>query len=342
MSDCCGIDTFVPRLRPTEAEKEIDAGGAFVRQQNRFTTPFGDGENDLHAEKGKYRLFWAKGCNWSNRSAIVLDLLGLKDTVSVQLVGHSKEGRKYGWEFVYNEGDKDPVTGVRYLSQLYYNADPDYEGRCTVPALVDITTKKVINNNYHRLTNYFEVNFRRFQKKHAPDLYPEEIREDIDRLNDWLFPHVNNAPYRMNFAQSLSAYHIAFEDFYDSLDQLEERLEENRFLFGDYITDSDVRLYTTLARFDTRYASTLGPIKKRVVDYKNLWAYARDLYAIPEFRRNTYLHDIATERRPSKESGYQNFYTKFGDDVDYDGIWSAPQDRFQLSKIPWQKFRIES
>ena len=161
MSDCCGIDTFVPRLRPTEAEKEIDAGGAFVRQQNRFTTPFGDGENDLHAEKGKYRLFWAKGCNWSNRSAIVLDLLGLKDTVSVQLVGHSKEGRKYGWEFVYNEGDKDPVTGVRYLSQLYYNADPDYEGRCTVPALVDITTKKVVNNNYHRLTNYFEVNFRR-------------------------------------------------------------------------------------------------------------------------------------------------------------------------------------
>ena len=328
----------VPRPRPKEIENEIDERGAFIRQPNHFTTPFGEAEGELKAESGRYRLFWAKGCHWSNRASIVRELLGLEEAIGINLVGHSKENSAYGWEFVYNEDRKDPVLKAQFLSEFYYNADPDYKGRCTVPALVDITTKKVVNNDYHRLTNYFETAFRPFQAVDAPDLYPAELRSEIDAYNDWLFPNVNNATYRMMFAQSITAYEEAFEDFYRALDQIEERLSASRFLFGDYVTDSDVRLFVTLARFDTHYYRNLGPIKRRVVDYENIWGYLRDLYVIPAFRNNTYFRDIAASRSDNK-SLFQDFNSRFVDQIDYEGIWSAPQDRKQLSKTPEEKFK---
>ena len=327
-----------PRPRPKEIENEIDERGAFIRQPNHFTTPFGEAEGELKAESGRYRLFWAKGCHWSNRASIVRELLGLEEAIGINLVGHSKENSAYGWEFVYNEDRKDPVLKAQFLSEFYYNADPDYKGRCTVPALVDITTKKVVNNDYHRLTNYFETAFRPFQAVDAPDLYPAELRSEIDAYNDWLFPNVNNATYRMMFAQSITAYEEAFEDFYRALDQIEERLSASRFLFGDYVTDSDVRLFVTLARFDTHYYRNLGPIKRRVVDYENIWGYLRDLYVIPAFRNNTYFRDIAASRSDNK-SLFQDFNSRFVDQIDYEGIWSAPQDRKQLSKTPEEKFK---
>jgi putative glutathione S-transferase len=326
------------KVRPKEIEKEIDERGAFIRQPNHFTTPFGDGEHELKAESGRYRLIWAKGCHWSNRSSIVLDLLSLTDAVGINLAGHSQENSAFGWEFVYNEDRKDPVLGSQFLSELYYNADPDYNGRCTVPALVDVTTKKVVNNDYHRLTNYFEVAFRPFQPLDAPDLYPEELRQEIDVYNDWLFPNVNNGTYRMMFAQSIEAYEEAFEDFFQALDQIEVRLSKNRFLFGDYVTDSDIRLFVTLARFDTHYYRNLGPIKHRVVDYKNIWAYLRDLYVIPAFRNHTYFRDIAAPQAKTK-SFFQDFNSRFVDQIDYEGIWSAPQNRKELSKTPEEKFK---
>ncbi len=332
MSSC----SIGQKVRPKEIEKEIDERGAFIRQPNRFTTPFGDGENDLKAESGRYRLFWAKGCHWSNRASIVRELLGLQEAIGINLVGHSKENRAYGWEFVYNEDRKDPVLGVQYLSELYYNADPDYEGRCTVPALVDVTTKKVVNNDYHRLTNYFETAFRLFQSPDAPDLYPEELRKEIDDYNDWLFPNVNNGTYRMMFAQFITAYEEAFEDFYHALDLIEERLSKTRFLIGDYVTDSDVRLFVTLARFDTHYYRNLGPIKHRIVDYKNIWGYCRDLYEIPAFRNNTYFRDIAAPQSENK-SFFQDFNSRFVNQIDYEGIWSAPHSRKELSKTPEEK-----
>ncbi len=330
--------TTAPRPRPKEIENEIDERGAFIRQPNHFTTPFGEADGELKAERGRYRLFWAKGCHWSNRASIVRELLGLEDGIGINLVGHSKENSAYGWEFVYNEDRKDPVLKAQFLSEFYYNADPDYKGRCTVPALVDIATKKVVNNDYHRLTNYFETAFRPFQAVDAPDLYPVELRSEIDAYNDWLFPNVNNATYRMMFAQSITAYEEAFDDFYRALDQIEERLSASRFLLGDYVTDSDVRLFVTLARFDTHYYRNLGPIKRRVVDYENIWGYLRDLYVIPAFRNNTYFRDIAASRSDNK-SLFQDFNSRFVDQIDYEGIWSAPQNRKQLSKTPEEKFK---
>ena len=332
------------KIRPVETKTEIDDRGAFQRQATRFTTPFGDEPGQLKAEKGKYRLFWARGCHWSNRASIVRELLGLEDVISVNQVSHTEdpERRKYGWEFSYDEDLKDPETGAEFLAEFYYRADPDYIGRSTVPALVDLNTYTVANNDYHRLTNYFETAFNPFHKEGAPDLYPEDLREDIDNLNDnVLFPFINNGVYRMMFAQSIVAYEEAFDDFFTTLDVLEKRLATNRFLFGDYVTDSDVRLFVTLARFDTHYYRNLGPIKKRISEYENIWGYARDLYEIPAFRNNTYFHDIARGWDTKKEKLFVDFNSRFADDIDFDAIWSTPQKRKYLSKTPDQKFLVD-
>lgn len=257
---------------------EIDDRGAFVRQPNRFRTPFGDKEGELKTEKGQYRLFWAKGCHWSNRASIVRELLGLEDVIGVQIVTSTGQSNQYGWGFEDQPNHEDPVTKAKFLSEFYFNADPDYDGRATVPSLVDTTTNKIVNNDYHRLTNYFEVAFEPWQAEDAPDLYPEHLRKEIDILNDWLFPNINNAHYRMAFSQSLTAYNEAYDDFFNAMDKLEERLEYNRFLFGDYVTDSDARFFVTLARWDSYYYRNLGPQKKRMTEYRNIWAYARDYF----------------------------------------------------------------
>ncbi len=236
------------RVRPRETAQEIDEYGNFHRQPNRFTEGFGEGKNPV--EKDRYILFWAKGCNWSNRAAIARELLGLEDAVKVEIVDWTDREENLGWEFVNSPDHINPETGAQFLSELYYNADEEYTGRTTVPAFVDYKTKKVVNNDYHWLTNHLETAFRPFHKKGAPDLYPEELRPEIDKLNKWLFENVNNAVYRAQFAESLQAFADGYETFFAGLDAMEERLADKRFLFGDYVTDSDIRLYTTIARLD--------------------------------------------------------------------------------------------
>ena len=203
-------------------------------------------------------------------------------------------------------------------------------------------SKEVVNNDFYNLLKIWEMDWTPFHSTEAPDLYPEELRADIDNLNDnVLFPFVNNGVYRMMFAQSLVAYEEAFDDFFTTLDVLEKRLENNRFLFGDYVTDSDVRFFVTLARFDTHYYRNLGPIKKRISEYTNIWGYARDLYEIPAFKHNTYFHDIARGWDTKKEKLFVDFNSRFADDIDFDAIWSTPQKRKYLSKTPEQKFLID-
>ncbi|WP_262416595.1 glutathione S-transferase C-terminal domain-containing protein [Paenibacillus sp. CGMCC 1.18879] len=326
------------RVRPSELEHEIDEKGYFVRQKNRFTTPFGEGEDQLPVEAGRYRLIWAKGCHWSNRASIVRELLGLEDVISINLVGRGKHEQNFGWEFVYDENSTDPVLGVQFLSELYTAADPDYQGRPTVPAIIDVTTGKVVNNDYVWLTNYLENEFAAFHKPGAPDLYPEEVRGDIDKYNDYLFDNVNNGVYKAMFAQSIEAYNDAFNNLYAAFDAIEERLETRRFLFGDYVTDSDVRLFVTLARFDTYYFRNLGPLRNRIVDFTNIWGYARDLYEVPAFKNNTYLRDLA-KSRGDRSSIFIDYNTRFWDQIDYDKLWSQPHDRQLKSSDPQHKFK---
>lgn len=325
-----------PIVRPSELDQEVDDKGYFHRQANRFTRNFSDSDGNVPAA-GKYRLIWAKGCQWSNRASIVRELLGLEDAISVNIVGRNKHEQDYGWEFVNNTNNVDPILGVQYLSEIYANTDATYHGRATVPSLVDISSNTVANNDYHWLTNYFEKDFKEFQSEDAPELYPENLRDEIDDYNAFLFDNVNNAVYRAQFAQSIEAYTEAVNTFYESLDGIEKRLENQRFLFGDYVTDSDVRLFVTLARFDTHYYHNLGPLPHRSIDYKNIWGYARDLYEIPAFKNNTYFHDIA-RREKLNDNNFQDFDTRFWKEFDFEGLWSEPQNRKSLSQTPANKF----
>ena len=321
--------------------KEVDSEGNFNRQKNQFETPFGEGEGKLPVEPGRYRLLWAPVCPWAHRSVIVRRLLGLEDVISLGTADPKRpDVPRSDWAFTLDEGDVDPVLGIHYISEAYLAANPDYTGRFTVPALVDIPSGKVVNNDYFNLTLYFETAWKPYHKEGAPDLYPEELREEIDKLNIWLFHNVNNGVYKTAFARSKEAFWDAYNAFYAALDILEERLGHQRFLFGDYVTDSDVRLYVTLARLDIRYAFQLGHTKQRLIDYKNLWGYARDLYQIPAFKNNTYFKDFANPS--NKKAGHlmETFNARFLDEINFDAYWGAPADRAHLSSDPGNKFKI--
>ncbi len=326
------------RVRPTEIQ-EVDNNGFFHRQKNYFTESFGEGKNPV--EKGRYHLVWAKLCHWSNRASIVRELLGLEDAISISRVSHGQHEKNLGWEFTESENNLDPVLGIQFLSEAYYKADDTYTGRTTVPALIDITTGKVVNNDYHKLTNYFEVEFRPFHKKNAPDLYPESLRKEIDELNDWLFDNINNGVYKTTLCSSKEAYWDAYNSFYAAMDILEERLSARRFLHGDYVTDSDVRLYVTLARLDIRYTWQLGHTKQRLIDYPNLWNYAKDLYQIPAFRHNTYFKDFANPTSQKTGATFETFNARFLEEIDFDAYWGAPHNRAHLSSDPGSKFLTE-
>ena len=331
------------RVRPKETVSEIDKNGYFRRQPNHFTTPFGDGENDLKAEGNKrYRLVWAKLCHWSNRAAIVRELEGLEDQISVNMVEHAPHEKNLGWEYVYNENNIDPVLGDQFISEAYYRADDDYQGRTTVPALIDTTTGKVVNNDYNWLTTYFEVNFRPWHKKGAPELYPVELREEIDKMNLWLFDNINNAVYRSSFSRSNEGHFDGVNTFYAAMDRLEKRLETNRFIFGDYVTDSDIRLYVTLARLDIRYTAQLGETKRPLYTYKNLWGYAKELWEIPAFKNNTFFADFAVPPADAKgriegeEDGFRasTHYDLALPKIDWDAQWKVSTERAYLSSDP--------
>ena len=326
------------RVRPKETVSEIDKNGYFRRQPNHFTTPFGDGENDLKEEGNKrYRLVWAKLCHWSNRAAIVRELEGLEDQISVNMVEHAPHEKNLGWEYVYNENNIDPVLGDQFLSEAYYRADDDYQGRTTVPALIDTTTGKVVNNDYNWLTTYFEVNFRPWHKKGAPELYPVELREEIDKMNLWLFDNINNAVYRSSFSRSNEGHFDGVNTFYAAMDRLEKRLETNRFIFGDYVTDSDIRLYVTLARLDIRYTTQLGETKRPLYTYKNLWGYAKELWEIPAFAHHTDFAAIIRQGRiEGEKDGFRasTHYDLALPKIDWDAQWKVSTERAYLSSDP--------
>lgn len=315
--------------RPMETKSEIDERGAFIRQPNAFIKPFGEGADDNHAEANSYAIYWAHGCHWSNRPVIVRDILGLTDVIRDVATTYTGESDIYGHGFADQPEHKDPVCGAYFLSQFYKNADPGFRGRATTPAFVDVKEKKTVNNDYHRLSNYIEVQFRKFQPADAPDLYPVKYRKEIDEFNDWLFPTVNNGHYRMAFCQTWEAYDEAYQDFFDAIEKLDKRLETNRFLFGDYITDSDVRLYVTLVRWEISYYRNVGPIKKRIPEYKNVWGYVKDLYSLPVFKKYTFF-----EFSEDEGGFFESFPRRIAAQVPYDELWKTDGSRKALSADP--------
>ncbi|WML54880.1 glutathione S-transferase C-terminal domain-containing protein [Neobacillus sp. PS3-12] len=268
--------------------QEIAADGSFKRQTNRFTIPFGTNPGELPIEAGRYRLLWSAVCPWAHRSVIVRRVLGLENIISLGTASPMRPKLPHvDWEFSLDPDGVDPVLGIRYLSEIYKKTEANYSGRPTVPVIVDVVEQKVVNNDYFKLTNYLETVWSPFYKENAPSLYPESLRQEIDRLNDTIFHDVNNGVYKCGFARSQEVYELAYDKLFARLDELEGRLANQRFLFGDYITDSDVRLYATLIRFDVAYYSAFKANRNRIVDFPNLWGYLKDLYQTTGFGDTT-------------------------------------------------------
>ena len=280
-----GKENYVASLKHSGERGE---GGRFVRQANRFTTPFGDGEGELPVEAGRYRIIWAPVCPWAHRSIIVTKLLGLQDVISIGPLDPVRPITPTSdWAFTLDKDGIDPVLQIHLLSEIYSSTDPSYTGRPTVPCVIDLKTNKVVNNDYFNLTRYWETKWTKFHKPGAPDLYPENLRDEIDKFNDELFDKLNNGVYKAGFAQSQEAYEDAVINVFKKLDELEERLDHSRYLFGDKITEADIRAYVTLVRFDIAYHNAFKVNLKTLKEYKNLWAYARDLYQTPGFGDTT-------------------------------------------------------
>lgn len=316
------IEDKFGKVATSEDAHEVSETGAFVRQDNYFTTPFGSGEGELPVEAGRYRLIWTPLCPWATRQIIALKLLGLEDVISVGTV--SPVRTENGWEFSLDEGNVDPVLKIRYLPEIYAETDPDYEGRATVPTVVDLKTRKVVNNDYHHLTNYWETVWKPFHKQNAPDLYPEHLRKEIDELNVILFHEINNGVYKAGFAKSQTEYEKAYDVLFQRLDWLEERLSKSRYLFGDQITDSDIRLFVTLARFDTAYYFAFKTNRNRLSEFENLWNYAKDLYSIPAFKEATDFTSIKKGYLLGNHAHNPYGILPLGPDLT---IWDEPHNR---------------
>ena len=274
-----------------------DAKGGFVRQISSFrswVTPDGaagpTGEGGFCAERGRYHLYAALGCPWATRVLIARKLKGLEDVVSVAIVEPAMTDQ--GWRFGDELGaDRDAVNGATYLHEIYSRADPHFTGRATVPALWDRERRTIVNNELADLLRMFNSGFGALAGD-AVDLYPEDLRAGIDALNDEVYPSLNNGVYRAGFATTQEAYEEAFAGVFAMLDALERRLAAGPYLFGDRLTEADIRVFVTLARFDAAYHGQFKCNLRRIADYPALSAYLQRLIGLPAFRETFSLDHI--------------------------------------------------
>jgi glutathionyl-hydroquinone reductase len=262
------------------------AGGRFERAETAFrnwVTPDGrpgpTGHDGFAASAGRYHLYVSLACPWAHRTLIVRALKGLEQIVPVS-VTHWLMAEQ-GWTFAQGEGVvSDPLFNSRYLHELYTRADPNYTGRASVPVLWDKHTQTIVNNESAEIIRMFNTAFDAVGAKPG-DFYPKDQRGEIDAVNARVYDTLNNGVYKAGFALTQAAYEEAVVPLFDTLDWLEERLGQSRFLLGDQLTEADVRLFTTLVRFDAVYHGHFKCNVRRVVDYRNLWAYTRDIYQLP-------------------------------------------------------------
>ena len=306
---------------------ETSAEGRFVRQRYTIRERISaDGSSGFVAEPGRYHLYVSYACPWANRTTIVRQLLGLEDIISVSVVDPIRDER--GWAF--REGEDhgpDPVNGFDFLSEAYRQTDPDYSSRVTVPCIWDRQSGRLVSNNYPDMTVDFELAFRAFHREDAPDLYPEALRAEIDAVSEGIYHDVNNGVYKAGFASSQTAYEEAYDALFTRLDELERRLSEQRYLVGEQLTEADVRLFTTLVRFDSVYYSHFKCNRQRLVDYPNLWSYTRDLYARPAFHENVNMDHIKRHYYMTHDKLNPSRVVPKGPDIN----WFEPHDRERLS-----------
>jgi putative glutathione S-transferase len=223
----------------------------------------------------------ARACPWAQRVMIVRRLLGLEPVLSMAIAGPTHDERS--WTFDLDPGGRDPVLGIERLGEAYEKAVPGYDRGITVPAIVDVPTGAVVTSDFAQMTLDLETEWTAHHRPGAPDLYPEDRRDEIDEVAALVYADVNDGVYRAGFATSQQAYEAAYQALFSRLDWLSERLAGQRYLVGETITEADVRLFTTLARFDAVYHGHFKCNRSKLTEMPVLWAYARDLFQTPGF-----------------------------------------------------------
>ncbi|MEU2587479.1 glutathione S-transferase C-terminal domain-containing protein [Streptomyces avermitilis] len=255
---------------------------AFKRSRSHFTDRItADGRGGRPVEAGRYRLIASRACPWASRALVSRRLLGLEDALSLGVVDPVQDDRS--WRFTLDPEGRDPVLGIRYLSEAYDAREPEYPGGVSVPAIVDVPSGKLVTNDYQQLTLDLATEWKALHRKGAPDLYPAELRDEIDEVMADIYEDVNNGVYRAGFATGQKEYEAACAGVFHRLELLGQRLADRRHLVGDTITEADIRLFTTLVRFDAVYHGHFKCNRWKLAEHPVLWAYARDLYQTPGF-----------------------------------------------------------
>jgi len=303
----------------------------FKRSGNAFTERImADGSSRWPVEPGRYRLIAARACPWANRAVIVRRLLGLEPVISLGLAGPVHDQRS--WSFHLDQDGRDPVLGIRYLREAYERAEPGYDGGVTVPAIVDVPSGEVVTNDYPQITLDLSTQWTEHHRDGAPDLYPTAHRDEIDEINEVVYRDVNNGVYRAGFAKGQDAYERAYRTLFERLDWLAERLRGRRYLVGDTITEADVRLFTTLARFDAVYHNHFKCNRDKLTEQPVLWAYARDLFTTPGFGDTIDFEQIKQHYYVVHEEINPTGIVPLGPDL---SGWTTPHHREQLGGRPF-------
>lgn len=283
------------------------SGGKFVRSAAQFrnwiTADGAAGESGkagFRAESGRYHLYVSMACPWAHRTLIFRTLKGLQPHIDVSAVHPDMFGQ--GWSFAKDGvAQGDPLYGSEFAHNLYSRADPTYSGRVTVPILWDKQQETIVSNESSEIIRMFNSAFDGITGN-TDDYWPLDIRDDIEEVNERIYSTLNNGVYKSGFATTQEAYDAAVHPLFDTLDWLEARLADNRYLMGDTLTEADWRLFTTLIRFDPVYHLHFKCNRKRLIDYPNLWAYTRELYQIEGVAETVDMDHIVRHYHRSHES----------------------------------------
>ncbi len=304
-------------------------GGAFQRSTSNYRnwiTPDGSpgpsGEGGFEAAAHRYHLYVSYACPWANRALFFRKLKGLEDIIDISVVHPDMlgDGWTFGTDFEGATGDK--VYGLPFARDIYLRADPKTTGRVTVPILWDLERETIVSNESAEIIRMFNSAFDGITGN-TDDYWPEELRDDIDPINDRIYDTVNNGVYKAGFATTQEAYEAAVFPLFDSLDWIESLLSENRYLLGDRITEADWRLFSTLVRFDLVYHLHFKCNRNRIIDYPNLWAYTRELYQWPGIAETVHFDHIVRHYHYSHDTINPNRIIPINPDLD----WMAPHGR---------------
>ncbi|EDY86797.1 glutathione S-transferase, C-terminal domain protein [gamma proteobacterium HTCC5015] len=311
----------------TNSWKTSVKGGEYRRKDSQFRHWIStDGSGDFAAEANRYHLYVSLACPWAHRALIFRKLKELESLIDVSVVHPDllENGWSFDTDYPGTTGDK--LYGVSHLKELYYKADPHYDGNFTVPMLWDKKTQTIVNNESAEIIRMFNSAFDGITGN-TLDYYPKSLREDIDTINQRVYHDINNGVYKTGFATSQAAYEKHFDALFAALDEIEQRLGQQRYLVGAHITEADWRLFTTLVRFDAVYVGHFKCNLRRIADYPNLSNYLRDLYQQPGIAETTDIPFIQRHYYFSHKHINANQVVPKGPELHLD----APHDRGRLS-----------